>query len=109
MAAEKEIGKGESLQVRAPAIGLATLGILIVLCMIAFGFVLFFPNRIGVRFVVRHSFPAPAVIPDERALRLSLEARQQRQLQGATGHMPIGKAMETIAGKGPRAFDPVGR
>ena len=108
MAAEKIIGKGESLQVRARIVAWVTAGILILLCMIAFGMALFFPGRIGMRFVVRHDFPAPQVIPDERAERLSLQARGQRQLQGAGGHMPIQKAMATIAGRGPKAFDPVG-
>ena len=100
-------GKGESLQVRSRAVAGTMVGILILLAAIAFGLALFFPNRIGVRIVPRHPFPTPAVIPNERAERLGLEAHQRRELAGAGGRLPIDRAMQQIAGRGTHAFDPV--
>jgi hypothetical protein len=105
--AEHRLGKGESLQVRAPLVASAMLGILVLLVAVAFGLMLFFPNRIGVRFVPHSAFPAPAVVPDERAQRLALEARQRRALNGADGRLPIEQAMREIAARGAHAFDPV--
>jgi hypothetical protein len=105
--AEHRLGKGESLQVRAPLVAGVMLGILVLLVGVAFGLMLFFPNRIDVRFVPRSAFPAPTVIPDERAQRLALEARQRRALNGADGRLPIEQAMREIAARGGHAFDPV--
>jgi hypothetical protein len=104
---EARLGKGESPQVRTRVIVTIMLGMLVFLVAVAFGLALFFPGRIGVRFVPRHPFPLPAVIPNERAERLSLEARQRRELNGAQGRMPINQAMLDIAARGPHAFDPV--
>jgi hypothetical protein len=109
MPADRKLGKGESLQVRAPVVALTMGGILILLATVAFGLTLFFHDRIGSRFVLRHAFPAPAVIPDERAQRLALEARQRHILEGAGRPMPINQAMKEIAARGPHAFDPVDR
>lgn len=83
-------------------------GIMIILALIAFGFQPLFRDRIGQTFVVRHGFPGPAVIPNERAERERLDAEQRRDLNGAHGRMPIESAMKTIAAKGAHAFDPVG-
>lgn len=104
---EARLGKGESPQVRTPVIVAIMLGMLAFLIAVAFGLALFFPGRIGVRFVPRHAFPLPAVIPDERAERLGLEARQRRELDGAQGRLPISQAMQAVAARGPHAFDPV--
>jgi hypothetical protein len=104
--ADHRLGKGESLQVRAPVIVATMLGVLTLLAAVAFGLMLLFPNRIGARFAPYDPFPAPAVIPDERAERLSLEARQRRELNGAGGRLPIDQAMRAIAAKGTHAFDP---
>jgi hypothetical protein len=108
VATDRNIGKGESLQVRAPVIVSIMMGLLILVMVVAFGLTIFFPDRIGVRFVPRHTFPAPAVIPDERGQRLGLQARQQRALNGAGGRLPIAAAMRQIASRGDHAFDPVG-
>ncbi|HEX3809537.1 MAG TPA: hypothetical protein VHW02_07520 [Rhizomicrobium sp.] len=102
-----DIGKGESPQVRTRAVVLILAGILALLVLVAFGFETIFQRDIGQTFTVRHSFPAPAVIPDERAQRLALQAAQRRQLNGAGGRMPIDRAMKAIAAKGAHAFDPV--
>jgi hypothetical protein len=83
-------------------------GIIVILSAIAFGFQPMFRDRIGQSFVVRHGFPGPAVIPDERAQRERLDAEQLRDLNGAHGRMPIDAAMKAIAAKGAHAFDPVG-
>lgn len=107
MAAERGIGKGESLGVRAPIIVGAVLAIVAFLVIVAFGLALLAPHRIGVRFVSRHAFPAPAVIPHERDLRLAIEARQRRALEGEGGRMPIGEAVRRIVARGDKAFDPV--
>lgn len=104
---EPRLGRGESPQVRTPVIVATMLGLLALLTVVAFGLALFFPQRIGVRFVPRHSFPLPAVIPDERAQRMGLEARQRRELSGADGRLPIEQAMHDIAARGPHAFDTV--
>jgi hypothetical protein len=103
-----DLGRGESPNVGARRIIFIMVGILIVLVAVAFGFQAIFRDRIGQTYAVRHPFPAPAVIPDERAERLALEARQKRDLAGAHGRMPIGAAMKAIAAKGDRAFDPIG-
>ena len=103
-----DLGRGESPQVSARAVALIIAGILVVLVLVAFGFEAIFRDRIGQTYVVRHPFPAPAVIPNERAERLALEAKQKKELDGAGGRMPIGDAMKTIAAKGDRAFDPIG-
>ena len=84
-------------------------GILVLLALIAFGFEALFGNRIGQTFTVSRPFPAPSVIPNERAQRLALQARQNHDLRGAHGRTPIANAMTAIAAKGSHAFDPVGR
>jgi len=104
---ERQIGKGESLQVRSRGVVLVTGVLLVLLMVVAFGFTLLFNNRIGVHYSVRHKFPSPAVIPDERAQRLELEARQRRALQGADGRMPIEQAMQAVVARHAHAFDPV--
>lgn len=83
-------------------------GIIVILSLIAFGFQPLFRDRIGQTFVVRHGFPDPAVIPNERAERERLDAEQGRDLNGAHGRMPIEAAMKVIAAKGTHAFDPPG-
>jgi hypothetical protein len=108
MPAEQKIGKGESLQVRTRTVAIVLVGILLLLAGVGFGLTLFFPDRVGVRHVVARGFPTPAVIPNERAQRLQLEAKQRRALDGADGRMPIGQAMAAIVARGNRAFDPVG-
>jgi hypothetical protein len=105
---DADIGRGESPQVRAVRIAAIVGGILVILAVIAFGFQALFPRRINQTYTVEHGFPAPAVIPNERAQRLALEARQKRDLAGAHGRMPIETAMKAIAARGARAFDPVG-
>jgi hypothetical protein len=106
--AERDIGKGESLQVRVPPVVGTVAGLLVFVIAVAFGFMLLFPNRIGVRFVPHSAFPAPAVMTRERSQRLAIEARQRRALAGGGGRMPIDQAMRQIAQRGDRAFDPVG-
>jgi hypothetical protein len=82
--------------------------ILSALIAVAFGLQLIFVNRIGQTHTTQTAFPEPAVIPNERAERLALEARQRHELAGANGRMPIAAAMRAIAAKGTHAFDPVG-
>lgn len=108
MAADRNIGKGESLQVRARVIVSVMLGLLILLTLIAFGLDLLFPGRVGIRFVARSVFPAPIVTPNERGQRMAAAARQRQALAGAGGRLPITDAMRQIAGRGDHAFDPVG-
>ena len=103
----RDIGKGESLQVRVPVVIGAMAGLLILMTAVAFGFLLLFPNRISVRFVPHSAFPQPAVIAQERSQRLAVEGRQRRALEGAGGRMPIDQAMRQIAARGATAFDPV--
>lgn len=103
-----ELGRGESPNVRTRRVVFIVAGIMAVLVLVAFGFQALFHDRIGQTYALRHPFPAPAVIPNERAERLALEARQRKDLAGAHGRMPIGKAMTTIAAKGTDAFDPLG-
>ena len=98
----------ESPNVSTRAVVVIVAGILLVLVLIAFGFQAIFRDRIGQTYAVRHAFPAPAVISDERAERMSLEAKQKKDLNGAHGRMPIEAAMKTIAAKGSQAFDPIG-
>ncbi|HEY1615511.1 MAG TPA: hypothetical protein VGF97_17665 [Rhizomicrobium sp.] len=98
----------EPPNVATRAVVLSIAGILIVLLCVAFGFQAIFRDRIGQTYTVRHGFPAPAVIPNERAERLALEAKQKRDLDGAHGRIPIDTAMKAIAAKGPHAFDLVG-
>ncbi len=97
----------ENPQVDTRKVVTAIAGALILVVATAFGFTLVFGDHIGVRFVARHAFPAPAVIPNERAQRLTLEARQRKLLAGAHGRMPIESAMRLIAARGAQAFDPV--
>lgn len=105
----EDIGKGESLAVSARTIAILLAAGLAMLAAAGFGLTLFFADRIGEDHAVGHSFPSPAVIPDELAVRLRLEARQRRDLAGAHGRMPIEQAMRTIAARGDHAFDPVGQ
>ena len=107
MAPDRNIGKGESLQVRVPAVVGTMMGLLVLVAAVAFGFTLIFSNRIGVRFVPHSAFPAPAVIAQEHSQRLAIEARQRRALEGSGGRMPISEAMQRIAARGDHAFDPV--
>lgn len=97
----------------SPAVGTraviaVTIVILVVLLAVAFGFQLIFHDRIGMTRVEQQPLPMPGVVPDERAEREALEARQREQLAGAGGRMPIDAAMRAIATKGEHAFDPVG-
>ena len=103
----RKLGKGESLEVRTRPVVLIAASLLVLLTIIAFGFMLLFSNRVGVHYAVEHKFPGPGVIPNERAERLALEARQRKTLQGANGRMPIEQAMQAIVARGPHAFDPV--
>jgi hypothetical protein len=107
MTVERKLGPGENLQVRTRAVVLVTASLLVLLTVIAFGFMLIFANRIGVGYAVRHEFPAPAIIPNERSERLAMEARQRRVLAGQDGRMPIEQAMQAVVARGPHAFDPV--
>ena len=101
---DTEIGRGESPQVRTKRVTVIVSVILALLVAIAFGFQALFPDRIGQTFAVSRGFPAPAVIANERAERLALEARQKSKLHA----IHIEAAVKTIAAKGPHAFDPVG-
>jgi hypothetical protein len=105
---DRDPGAGESPQVRTGRVTAVVCGILVVLALIAFGFQGFFAERIGRTATVSHGFPAPAVIPDERAERQALEAGQRRDLEGAGGRLPVDAAMKAIAAKGDHAFDPLG-
>lgn len=101
------LGRGESPAISARAVVLTTTGILVVLVAIAFGFELIFPDRVGMTYVQQQPLPAPGVVPDERAQRAALEARQRAALAGSGGRLPIEAAMRAIADKGEHAFDPV--
>jgi hypothetical protein len=107
MAAEQDLGPGESPSVNARAVLLVTAGILALLVAIAFGLEVFFHDRVGRTFVALHPLPPPGVSPSERALRIELETKQRAALNGAGGRMPIDDAMQAIAAKGPHAFDPI--
>jgi hypothetical protein len=104
---DKDLGRGESPAISTRAVVLTTIGILVVLMAIAFGFQPIFRDRIGMTDVQQRPLPAPGVIPDERAQREALEARQRAALAGAGGRLPIEAAMRAIADKGDHAFDPV--
>jgi hypothetical protein len=104
---ERDIGSGESLQVRTRPVAFIFVAILTTLAIVGFGLTIFFSNQIGTGHVVAHQFPSPAVTPDERAQRLRLEARQRRDLAGAGGRMPIEQAIGVIAARGDHAFDPI--
>lgn len=106
--AHNDLGRGESPAVQTYAIVLTAIGILVVLAAIAFGFEPMFRGRIHRTAVEQHKFPAPAVIPDERAEREALESRQRAALDGAGGRLPIDAAMRAIADKGEHGFDPLG-
>lgn len=98
----------ESPEVRTRAV-LAVVGVIFALLVaIAFGFQLLFPDRIGQTYTVRTGFPVPAVVANEGAERLALEARQRRELSGAGGRIKIESAMVAIATKGKHAYDPIG-
>lgn len=103
----QDIGRGENLQVHVRGVLTTAAGILAILSAIAFGFMLLFSNRIGVRFVPHRAFPAPAVVSYEHSQRLAIEGRQRRALAGGNGRMPIEEAMRQIVARGDRAFDPV--
>jgi len=105
---DADLGRGESPNVGTRAVVAIIAGILVVLVVVAFGFQTIFRDRIGQTHAERHPFPAPAVIPNERAERLALEAKQKKDLAGAHGRMPIDAAMKAIAAKGDHAFDPLG-
>ncbi len=108
MAAEQDLGPGESPAVKTHVVVLVGAGILVALTAIAFGLELFFHDRVGMTFVDQHPLPAPGVIPDERAQRLALESKQYNELNGAGGRMPIEAAINAIVARGPHAFDPIG-
>ena len=108
MAADTNIGSGESPEVRAVPVLLAIALIIGTVALIGFGLELFFPDRVGLNTVGSHPFPAPAVVPGERSQRLELEAAQRHDLAGAKGRKPIDDAMREIASKGVRAYDPIG-
>ena len=105
---DADLGRGESPDVNTRRVLIIVAGIVAFIVIVAFGFELIFPHRIGQSFTVQHPFPAPTVIDTERAQHLALEARQKRDLAGAHGRIPIEAAMKAIAAKGPHAFDPVG-
>jgi hypothetical protein len=105
---DPDLGPGESPAIRTRAVVLTTIGILASLVIVAFGFQPIFHDRIGMTSVDRHNFPVPGVIPNERAAREALEARQRAVLAGAGGRLPIEAAMRAIVEKGEHAFDPVG-
>ena len=105
---DTDLGNGESPQVSTRSVVAIVAGIMVILLAIALGFQPMFRDRIGQTFVVRHGFPGPAVIPNERAERERLDAEQLRDLNGAHGRMPINQAMKAIAAKGAHAFDPIG-
>lgn len=99
--------KPETPQVRAGSVIAAVGGIVAILLFVAIGFAMFFPGRIGKTYAVQTPFPAPQVIPDERRQRLALQAQQRRVLEGKTGRMPIEHAMQVIAAKRQRGYDPI--
>ncbi|HEY2034199.1 MAG TPA: hypothetical protein VGH02_10990 [Rhizomicrobium sp.] len=105
---DADLGRGESPNVGTRRVVLIIGGIMAVLVLVAFGFQAIFRDRIGQTYAVRHPFPTPAVIPDERAERLALEAQQKKDLAGAHDRLPIDAAMKAIAAKGDHAFDPIG-
>lgn len=105
---DTDLGRGESPQVATRSVVAVVAGIMVILLVIAFGFQPMFRDRIGQTFVVRHGFPGPAVIPNERAERERLDAEQIGDLNGGHGRMRITVAMKIIAAKGANAFDPVG-
>jgi len=105
---DADIGRGESPNVNTRRVVAIVAGVLIFVALVSFGFRALFSDRVGQTYTVEHPFPAPAVIAGERAQRLSLEANQKRDLNGAHGRMPIGAAMKAIAAKRTSAFDPVG-
>ena len=105
---DADIGRGESPNVDTRRVVAIVAGVLIFVALVSFGFQALFGGRVGQTYTVHHPFPAPAVIASERAQRLSLEAKQRRDLNGAHGRMPIAAAMKAIAAEGTSAFDPVG-
>jgi hypothetical protein len=103
-----DLGPGEAPAVATRAVIMTTIGILVILIAIAFGFQLMFRDRIGKTYVDRHSLPSPGVVPDERGRREALQERQRAALAGAGSRLLIDAAMRAIADKGEHAFDPVG-
>jgi hypothetical protein len=97
----------ESPDVQTGKVMLVMAGFLLLVVAVALGFVPAFRDRIGIRFVMRHDFPKPAVLADERSERAALEAQQRGLLAGNNGRMPIRQAMAAIAAKGSAAFDPL--
>jgi hypothetical protein len=89
-------------------VAVALAAILAVLALLSIGLVVVFPDRVGITAVHGRSFPGPGVTPTQREERLQLEARQRRLLAGGDGRLPIEAAMDRIAARGERAFDPVG-
>ncbi len=100
-------GNPESPQIQTRTVVIVMAGFLLLVLAVALGFAPAFRGRIGIRHVRPQDFPTPSVSADERQQRMSLEARQRRQLAGADGRMSITQAMQAIAAKGPAAFDPV--
>lgn len=107
-APQPEIGRGEPPWVNVAGVVLAMGLLLGCLLLASLGLAIFFPNRIGRTFVDLHAFPPPGVTTDERRIRIELTARQQAQLEGGDGRLPIEAAMKIIAALGPQAFDPLG-
>ena len=105
--AEPDIGRGETPAIRTRSVLVVTIAMLAALVAIAVGLQVFFSDRIGMTIVATREFPAPGVVSGERAERLALEAKQNSELNGAAGRMPIAAAMQAIAAKGLRAFDPI--
>src|SRR5262245_54566074 len=97
----------ESPQVRVARVVAYGAGTVAFMALVAFGFMLIFPERIGRAFVERSDFPAPAVIRDETAQRLALEAKARATLEGHSGRMAIAAAMDAVVARGTQAFDPV--
>lgn len=106
--ADENLGRRETPEVKTRTVLLLTAGILVFLVVIAFGVGALFPGRIGRAGVTQHQQPLPGVIPNERSVRLSLEAKQRQDLNGGRGRIPVEEAMQAIAAKGPHAFDPIG-
>lgn len=83
-------------------------GIVVFLILIGAGFQLLFVDRVHRAKPEIVKYPSPTVVADERALRRNLENRQNAELEGSGGRLPIDAAMAAIAAKRAHAFDPVG-
>jgi hypothetical protein len=98
----------ESQNVDVRSVSYIAAGLIAILVAIVGAIALLFPDTIARRMAMPAEFPQPAVRTDERAERLELEKTQRDRLSGKTGGIPIEEAMTAIAGKGTKAYDPVG-